>query len=138
VLKHSPQVRGDTPLVTVCDREADIYEFFQLSATLGAPVLVRANHDRTSNKRSMYTEKEVVKLWSHLERQPCAGQFAIEVPVRRATKPTSPRASRVATVEVRFVAFPLTPPKRLSSTLPNLAMSAIYVRETAPPADEPP
>jgi len=138
VLKHSQQLRGDTQLVTVCDREADIYEFFQLSAALGAPVVVRANHDRVINKRSMYTEKAMVKLWSHLERQPCAGQFAIEVPVRRATKHTAPRVPRLATVEVRFVAFTLNPPKRLSSTLPNLALSAIYVRETAPPADEPP
>ena len=70
VLKHSQQLRGDTQLVTVCDREADIYEFFQLSAALGAPVVVRANHDRVINKRSMYTEKDMVKLWSHLERQP--------------------------------------------------------------------
>jgi hypothetical protein len=138
VLKHSRQVRGDTQLVTVCAREADIYEFFQLSAALGAPVLVRANHDRSITKRSLYAEKDSVKLWSHLERQPCAGQFAIEVPARRGTKHAIPRAPRMATVEVRFVAFMLNPPKRLSSTLPNLALSAIDVRETVPPADEPP
>jgi transposase-like protein len=136
VLKHSQQLRGDTQLVTVCDREADIYEFFQLSAALGAPVVVRATHDRVINKRSMYTEKATVKLCSHLERQPCTGQFAIEVPVRRATKHTAPRVPRLATVEVRLVAFTLNPPKRLSSTLPDLALSAIYVREIAPPADE--
>jgi hypothetical protein len=42
----------------------------------------------------------------------------------------------VATVELRFIAFTLNPPKRLSSTLPDLAMSAIYVREQEPPAGE--
>jgi hypothetical protein len=137
-LKNTWPTRGNTQLVTVCDREADIYEFFQLSAQLAAPVLVRANYDRPINKRSMYAEKDIVKLWQHLEHQPCAGRFAVEVPARRGTKHAPPRAPRVATVEVRFVAFTLNPPKRLSSTLPDLAISAIDVREKDPPAGEPP
>jgi Transposase DNA-binding/Transposase Tn5 dimerisation domain len=137
-LKNAQSVPGETQLVTVCDREADSYELFQLSAALATPVVVRANYDRPINKRSMYAEKGIVKLWPHLERQPCAGRCAVEVPARRGTKHTTPRAPRVASVEVRFVAFTLNPPKRLSSTLPNLAMSAIYVRETEPPAGEPP
>lgn len=137
-MKRSRRVSETTKLVTGCDREADIEEFFQLSAALGAPVLVRANHDRPINKRSMYTEKEIVKLWAPLARQPCTGHFTLEVPLRRAPKPGAARAPRTATVAVRFVAFPRNPPKRLSSTLPNLARFAIYVRETAPPAEEPP
>jgi len=79
-----------------------------------------------------------MKLWQHLERQHCAGSFAIEVPARRGTKHATPRAPRVATVELRFVAFTLNPPKRLSAQLPNLPMSAILVREKDPPAGEPP
>ena len=61
-LKNSKPVRGNTPLVTVCDREADIDELFQLSAALAAPVLVRATYDRPLNKRSMYAEKDIMKL----------------------------------------------------------------------------
>ena len=137
-LKNAQPVHRETQVVTVCDREADIYELFQLSAELAAPVLVRANADRPINKRSMYAEKDIVKLWPHLERQPCAGRFAVEVPARRGTKHATPRAPRLATVELRFASFTLNPPKRLSSTLPNLAMSAIYVREKEPPAGEPP
>lgn len=137
-LRNSRPVLGNTQLVTVCDREADIYELFQLSAELAAPVLVRANYDRPINKRSMYAEKDIVKLWKHLERQPCAGSFAVEIPARHGTKHATPRAPRVATVELRFVAFTLNPPKRLSSTRPDLALSAIYVCEKAPPADEQP
>jgi transposase-like protein/transposase Tn5 family protein len=137
-LKNAQPMDGETQLVTVCDREADIYELFQLSAARATPVVVRANYDRPINKRSLYAEKGIVKLWPYLERQPCAGTFAIEVPARRGTQHTTPPEPRVATVEVRFVAFTLNPPKRLSSTLPNLAMSAIYVREQAPPAGEPP
>jgi hypothetical protein len=137
-LKNSWAVRGNTQLVTVCDREADIYELFQVSAELAAPVLVRANYDRPINKRSMYAEKDIVKLWQYLEQQPCMGSFAVEIPARHGTKHATPRAPRVATVELRFVAFTLNPPKRLSSTLPDLAMYAIYVREKDPPADEQP
>jgi hypothetical protein len=137
-LQNSKLGRGNTQLVTVCDREADIYELFQLSAELAAPVLVRANYDRPINKRSMYAEKDSVKLWKHLEQQPGMGSFAVEIPARRGTKHARPRAPRVATVELRFVAFTLNPPKRLSSKLPDLAMDAIYVREKASPAGVPP
>jgi len=124
--------------VTVCDREADIYELFHLSAELAALVLVRANYDRPINKRSMYAEKDLVKLWQHLEYQPCVGSFTVEIPARHSTNHARPRAPRVATVELRFVAFRLNPPKRLSAKLPDLAMCAIYVREKAPPAGVPP
>jgi hypothetical protein len=137
-LKNSKPGRGKTQLVTVCDREADIYELLQLSAELAAPVLVRANYDRPINKRSLYAEQDRVKLWKHLEHQPCAGSFTVEIPARHGTKPARPRAPRVATVELRFVAFTLNPPKRLSAKLPDLAMSAIYVPEKASPAGGPP
>ena len=73
-LKNAQPVDGETQLVTVCDREADIYELFQLSAALAMPVVVRANYDRPINKRSMYAEKGIVKLWPHLAHQPCAGR----------------------------------------------------------------
>src|SRR5215510_79718 len=86
----------------------------------------------------MYAEKDLVKLWQHLEYQPCVGSFSVEIPARHSTKHARPRAPRVATVELRFVAFTLNPPKRLSSKLPDLAMYAIYVREKAPPAGVPP
>jgi hypothetical protein len=43
---------GDTDLVTICDREADLYDFFKLSHQIGAPVLVRANADRFINRNS--------------------------------------------------------------------------------------
>ncbi len=137
-LRNSRPVCGETQLVTVCDREADIYELFQLAAEIAAPVLVRAKHDRPVNKRSMYAEKDITKLWALLEKQPGVGSFTIEIPARQGTKHATPREPRVATVELRFVAFTLNPPKRLSAKLPDLAMYAIYVREKDPPAGVPP
>src|SRR5713101_8291595 len=80
-LKNSRPVRGNTQLVTVCDREADIYELFQLSAELAAPVLVRANYDRPINKRSMYAEKDHIEacVRSILVQEPPPGDFEIIV-----------------------------------------------------------
>jgi len=137
-LKNAQPVPGETQLVTGCDREADIDELVQLSAALAAPVVVRANSERPITQRSRDAEKGIVKLWPQRARHPCAGRFAREVPARRGPKHTTSREPRVATVEVRFVAFTLNPPKRLSSPLPTLAMSAIDVREKDPPAGEPP
>ena len=39
-------ITGDTQVVTVCDREADMYGLFELSDRIKSPVLVRANVDR--------------------------------------------------------------------------------------------
>lgn len=134
-LQNSTPWFGDTQVVTVCDRAADLYAFFRLSAEIGAPVLVRAHYDRPVNKRSMEAERDVVKLWDHLEKQPCAGSCRVEIPARKGTKQATERESRLATLEVRFGSFKLNPPKRLSSKLPDIAMSAIYVLAKNPPAE---
>ena len=49
-LRNAREIAGDTQVVTVCDREADIYEFFKLSEEIKSPVLVRAKVDRAINK----------------------------------------------------------------------------------------
>jgi hypothetical protein len=51
-LPHAKPGFGDTQVVPVCDREADLDAFLRLSAEMGAPVLVRANDDRPVKKRS--------------------------------------------------------------------------------------
>ncbi len=42
-LDNTKEVTGCTRIVTVCDREADLYDFFKRSQQIDAPVLVRAN-----------------------------------------------------------------------------------------------
>ena len=101
-------------------------------------MLVRATSASPLNKRSLYAERDLVKLWKPLEPQPGAGRFAGEIPARHGTTPAPPRAPRGATVELRGVALTLHPPTRLSATLPALARSAIDVRAQAPPAAGPP
>lgn len=128
-LRASKQLLRDTQVVTVCDREADIYEFLQLSTRLEAPVLLRAKTDRPVNKRSMYQEGEIVTLWKRLKQEVSAGTFTVEVPVRKPGKHTKARDARTAELEIRFCSFNLNPPKRLSIQTPDLKMSAVCVSE---------
>jgi hypothetical protein len=84
-LKNSKEITGDTRIVTVCDREADIYDFFRLSDAIKSPVLVRAKVNSAVNKRSRYAVKSVINLWDHINKQPGAGTITIEIPQRRKT-----------------------------------------------------
>ena len=141
-LIETKEAIGETEVVTVCDREADLYEFFRLSDQIGSPVLVRANANRTINRKSRYAEKSVIKLWDHLLKQPEAGSFSIEIPKRKKAKHCKARAARTATVTVRFGSFLFNPPrnntKYQSEQLPDIDMCAVYVLESNPPDGEEP
>lgn len=132
----------DTRVVTVCDREADLYDFFKLSHQLDAAVLVRASANRKVNRRSRYTEKDVSKLWDYMLEQTVAGSYTLQLPKRAKTKHCETREARSATVTVRFAPLLLNPPcnnvKHKTESLPNINMHAVYVLETNPPEGEEP
>jgi hypothetical protein len=91
---HLPGVQ----LVSIADREGDVYDFLQPVVTPGGPaVLVRAAWDRA------VVEPER-RLRAHLERQPLAGSVSVSVP-RRPGQP-----ARQATLSVRFARVTLRPP----------------------------
>jgi hypothetical protein len=133
---------GEARVIAVADREADSYDLFRLSAQIGCPLLVRANADRTINRRSRYAEKGVGKLWSYMRQQPETGSYTIDIPRRSKTKHCKEREARTATVTVRFGSFRLNPPrnhaKHQQEDLPDLGMHAVYVLEHNPPAGEEP
>jgi hypothetical protein len=110
-LENTKAATGDTEIVTVCDREADLYNFFKRSHQIGASVLVRANADRTINRHSRYAEKGVKKLWEHMRQQIETGSYTIDIPKRSKTKHCQEREARTATVTVRFGSFILNPPR---------------------------
>ena len=136
-LKNAREITGDTQVVTICDREADIYELFKLSEEIHSPVLVRANVDRAVNKRSRYAEKAVIGLWDHMGKQAEAGRITVEIPARRKTQHGQEREARTALLTVKFGSFLFNPPrnnvKHRSSELPDLPMHAVYVFEAHPP-----
>jgi hypothetical protein len=97
----------DTRLVSVGDREADLYELFEQAVhTPGGPdLLVRA--ERTRNRLV-----EQGLLWDHLADQPVAGVQEVHVP-RKGSRP-----ARTARLTVRYAAVELQPPKTKPTLTP--------------------
>jgi hypothetical protein len=136
-LKNTKEITGDTQVVTVCDREADLYDLFKLSEEIKSPVLIRANVNRAVNKSSGSVDKAVVKLWDHMSIQPEAGRITVKVPQRRKGQNCKERAARSATLTVKYGSFQFTPPARninqKSHEPPAIKMSAVHVFEANPP-----
>ena len=107
----------NTTLISVADREADIYEFFHLALKdpCGAQLLVRAEHNR------LLADGQG-RLWEHMAKQPVAETAVLSVP--RQGK----RAPREARLEVRFGRVKLTPPSR-KLEFKELDITAIVAQE---------
>lgn len=110
-------------VVSVGDREADVYEVFQEAHVLQAKVLVRATQDRS------LVEQGTLKPF--MQRQPVAGHLKVEVPARPG------RSGRTAIVEVRLATVTLQPPARPKTCewhLTPLSVDVVWVHEPEPPA----
>ncbi|OGQ49972.1 MAG: hypothetical protein A3I10_03360 [Deltaproteobacteria bacterium RIFCSPLOWO2_02_FULL_57_26] len=107
---------SDTMLISVGDREADLYELFLEAAQHpgGPRLLVRA--ERTRNRQ---VEQE--DLWQRMHAEPVAGLLDVAVP-RRASRP-----ARTARLQVRFAQVVLSPPR--NSKFQPLSVWAVYARE---------
>jgi len=107
-----------TTLVSIGDRESDIYELF-LEAHKepnGPKLLVRAERTR---KRRVESEQE--HLWEYMGRQPVGLTLKIRVPRRGSQK------ARDALIDIRFAKAQLQPPK--STKYPALEIWGVYVLE---------
>lgn len=115
-----------TRLISVGDREADLYELFQEAAQdpQGPGLLVRAERTR---QRRVEQHDEGEELWSRMQAETRAGTLQVAIPRRGA------RPSRTAQLEVRFAPLVLTPPAK--SKHPPLRVWAVYAREVGCPAE---
>lgn len=129
---------GKARVVTVCDREADFYDFLDAGVKSKSLMLVRAKVDRDVNKKSRYAEKDVVKLWAFMKSQKVAGTLDIDIPARDSGKRCSSREARKATLEVKTGSFMLSAPRNnirnRTETLASLPMRAVHAVEVDPPA----
>lgn len=106
----------ETTLVSMGDRESDIYELF-MEATReegGAKLLVRA-------ERSRGRKVEQEPLWTFMSNQEVARTLVIRVP-----KSGSGKAREVVT-DLSFSSVTLTPPR--GSKHPSIRVWAVYLRE---------
>lgn len=113
-------------VVTVCDREADIYELFQESQNQQRDFIVRVARNRRL--------EDVTRLYEHLDKVQVSDTY--EVTVQRQQN----QAERVALVELRYTTVTLLPPKKrtqaaISIPLEPLAVQLVEVREGNPAAD---
>ncbi len=111
--QHCPK----TTLVSVADREADIYEFFHLALhdPSGAHLLVRAEQNRLLADGQGH-------LWASIATEPVAGIHEVRVPRQKN------RAARDARLEVRFGKVRLKPPQG-KTKLGELSLWAVLAEE---------
>ncbi len=114
-----------TMVVSVGDREADLYELFveARAREAQAQVLVRATRER---KLEAEDEQETQRLWDYVRGLPAAGAVELKVP-RRGRQP-----GRRAVLEIRFGAVELKAPKRKPG-LGSVRLWAIAAEEVGAP-----
>jgi len=109
---------SQTRLVSIGDRESDLYELFAEAAKdpTGPGLLVRAEKSR--NRK---VEEEA--LWDVMSQMDVEGAMKVHVPRRGSQK------ARDTWLDVRFAQVDLTPPKR--SSFGPLRVWAVYILEQA-------
>lgn len=110
-----------TTLVSVGDREADIYELFQEAAAHpeGPKLLVRAEHNRK-------LKDEQQRLWETMQARSVDAVQVLQVPRQGS------RAAREASMDIRYAAVSLVAPRRRHG--PALAVWAVLAQEQDAPA----
>ncbi len=119
-------------IVTIADREADIYDMFLLADRINAKVLIRASHNRKINKTAIHSEISGEMLWGFMEKQKSKGTIQVKVPKKGST------LERLATCNIKFSKVNVLPPKSYKgSKKENLSLDlyAIHISEQNPPKD---
>ena len=117
-----------TALVSVGDREADIYALFLAPRPPGVDLLVRAQHDRWVRvARDEY--QYIHGLRAEVAKASLAGTREVLVS-RQVGQP-----ARMASVTIRFLPVTLRPPDAFRNEWPAVHVWAVAVREETPPAD---
>ena len=116
-VKQVQQLCSETMLVSVGDREADIYELFEEATrdSSGPKLLVRAMRGRSRKSGQ-------IELWEKLAQEPVAGIQEIYVPQKGS------RRARTAKLSVRFAEVRLDAPQTKNST--SVTMWAVFAQET--------
>ena len=115
---------GMAHVISVCDREADIYEYLSTKVRRGERFIVRASADR----RVADDEGDVSYLWPMMERARQVTRVRVEVPQR------DHRPARQATLLVRTRRLRLRRPNHTEARWPRtLAVGVVLAREENPP-----
>ena len=117
-------IPSTTTVVTVTDREGDIYDLFAMEREPNSELLIRAKHNRR-----VYHELKFVR--EAMRQVPDAGQLEISVPRHDAKK------SRNATLSIRYASFDFSPPinRAKSFKRESVTLNVISATEENPPTE---
>ena len=115
-----------TRLISIGDREADVYDLLAAARPEGVELLIRAAWDRCVQAPERH-------VWATVEAHPVVEHLRLQVPRR------GPQSGRDATLALRWCPLTLRPPQhRKAEGLPSVALWAVQVQEVEPPAGEEP
>ncbi len=117
-------------VVTIADREADIYDLFHLAEGMNTHFLVRASQNRRINKTAIYSEVSGEMLWDFMKKKKYRGTVEIDVPKKEE------QAKRVANCGIKFEKISVLPPRNYKGSKEgnvNLDIYAIHILEKNPP-----
>lgn len=120
-------------VVTVADREADIFEFLHDLSASGQRFVIRAKSDRA------LTTVAGEHLWDFLESQAVVGTRTVTIRQRGGQRGSvtqsarEPRTARLAHVELRACALVLKPPAGKAKDYGPVALNAVLAREALAP-----
>jgi Transposase DNA-binding/Transposase DDE domain len=135
-LREAKKFEGKkTRVITIGDRESDIFEFMHEARKIEASYVIRAAKDRAIwNGKNRNETGE--KLWSKINKTSVKGKLQIYI------SPQKDRKERTATVSIRYSQVTLRPPYRQvsarSGKLEPIKVTAILVREIRCPKNETP
>jgi Transposase DNA-binding/Transposase Tn5 dimerisation domain len=119
------------PVVTVADRESDLFEFLTHAKELRAKYLIRA---RTDRKLVPEDSEGCARMLEALSDAPALGTITVEVPGNGSRK------ERIACIEVRIAEVAIQPPQRrgahakASGSSEPVTVTLIGATEQSPPA----
>jgi hypothetical protein len=111
-------------VVTIADREADIFDLFAHPRLPHSHLLIRAAY----NRRVAHSTRH---LWTHMRQVAVGGQVTIDV--RRGDD----HPARTATLTVRWTSLALAPPghRKGHAKLPPVPLHGVLLEEESAPAD---
>ena len=117
-------------VISITDREGDIYELLALPRRAKSEFIIRATHNRKT-KAAAYGA-EVIPLFEAIRQTPCQGFKTLEL------QRTPKRAPRIAHLSVRYGTLWLQPPQRhpQAASLQPIAVQVVLAEEDHPPEGE--
>jgi hypothetical protein len=119
-----------TRIVSISDREGDIYECLAEAGTIAGPRadwIIRSCQDRSTTSRRSDQDDTFIKLRETVAAEPVLGRLKVRVP-RSEEGP-----EREAMMTVRSATAELKPPYRPDRKLPEVTVNAVLIREESAP-----